>query len=242
MRRRNYQKQSAQFTLIELLVVIAIIAILAAMLLPALGKARKKARATQCLNNLKQVGIAHSIYADDHDGLYAYAYFATANITSWTKLMKTYNYIQDYGIMICPSLSPFKPWGDSYDHTWTYGGASVYTGASNWHNYDIRYPGDSFSHADSVDEKITEDKTKGRGAPVQHYYMRMGRLTEGWGLHFRHPNLSAQGVFFDGHAAPFGTETMLGNKRMTTADALDGPMSNGMWSASGTYYSSIQQY
>ncbi len=241
MRRRNYQKQT-QFTLIELLVVIAIIAILAAMLLPALGKARKKARATQCLNNLKQVGLAHSMYADEHDGLYAYAYFATADIPRWPLLMKTYNYIQDYGVMICPSLSPFKPWHDSYDHTWTYGGASVYSGASNWHNYDIRYPGDSFSHADSVDEKIAENKTKGRGAPVQSSYMRMGRLTEGWGLHFRHPNITAQGVFFDGHAAPFNTSTMLGNKRMTVGESLDGPLSNGMWSAAETYYSSIQQY
>ena len=107
------------FTLIELLVVIAIIAILAALLLPALARAKESARSAQCLSQMRQIGLAVRLYADDHEDQFPrsqHSAFAHSELPwgramapqlgrteqTWTNLLR--------GVYHCPADRRTEPW------------------------------------------------------------------------------------------------------------------------------------
>ena len=104
------------FSLIELLVVVAIIGVLASLILPSLGAARKRAQSAVCQNNIKQIGLAISMYALDNDNYAPADNKSTATGLQWHRTLSQSNYINydhedDGTAFVCPN-------GEKLDNNW----------------------------------------------------------------------------------------------------------------------------
>lgn len=128
---KNSQYRCSAFTLVELLVVISIIALLLSVLLPALGKARENARSAVCRSQLKQLGMAVTLYAENNNGYYISNQWAGSGTPSDPNLLwfvrlapyvasgtKSKNHHASR-IFRCPSGQAVKDYGDSLEFSWT---------------------------------------------------------------------------------------------------------------------------
>jgi len=204
------------FTLIELLVVIAIIAILAAILFPVFAQAREAARKSSCASNLKQIGIAFTMYAQDYDGGYPLHYTLAPSYTSgcyWFGCLNAgvvdktqgmlYPYTKNHQIQLCPSFKAGFAYNGAtggYGYNWIYLASDTAAGRyGDWSVYEaqIQRPTDCIAFTDTATYRTT-----GTPGLYETFSVAPPSSSLGYGdfpsSHFRHAE-TTNAVFVDGH-------------------------------------------
>ena len=216
MRETGFERRrlASGFTLIELLVVVAIIAILASLLLPALANAKDRAQTIRCLNNLKQLGMATLMYAQEHQGAVQIDAPLDPGVT-WGSILSTNQNLRPLDIFLCPTYAPRR--------------------FTNWFlTYGVRQDPPSENTAGDFGEilqvetitkpveylHLVDTTSRGRqgyGAE-QYYYFRTDSEKE---VHARHSQ-RANGLFIDGHVEACGRQRFegMGIAALFTVDAV----------------------